>query len=218
GGHGLSGTGPKAGGPLYLRRLLAARPSNSGLPEGAAPRAVMEDLIGWLDRNGFDPADAKRYAASSPLNVSIDFPGPVGEHNWYRLKPRGRVLCRAATRAGLLRQIAAAIATGNRALVWCVESSEGLADLPVSIKKLIVQVENPLDAEAEVALFEGDGAALRAFQTALAARPGPVIAVHAMPSDGLSDWDYPLEFLLSEQSLSINTAAAGGNASLMTIG
>ncbi|HEX7391063.1 MAG TPA: bifunctional proline dehydrogenase/L-glutamate gamma-semialdehyde dehydrogenase PutA, partial [Acidiphilium sp.] len=27
GGHGLSGTGPKAGGPLYLRRLLAARPS-----------------------------------------------------------------------------------------------------------------------------------------------------------------------------------------------
>ncbi len=26
GGHGLSGTGPKAGGPLYLRRLLAGRP------------------------------------------------------------------------------------------------------------------------------------------------------------------------------------------------
>ncbi len=30
GGHGLSGTGPKAGGPLYLRRLLARCPPWSG--------------------------------------------------------------------------------------------------------------------------------------------------------------------------------------------
>ncbi|OYV81270.1 MAG: delta 1-pyrroline-5-carboxylate dehydrogenase, partial [Acidiphilium sp. 21-68-69] len=30
--------------------------------------------------------------------------------------------------------------------------------------------------------------------------------------------DYPLEFLLEEQSVSVNTAAAGGNASLMSIG
>jgi RHH-type proline utilization regulon transcriptional repressor/proline dehydrogenase/delta 1-pyrroline-5-carboxylate dehydrogenase len=29
---------------------------------------------------------------------------------------------------------------------------------------------------------------------------------------------YPLEFLVDEVSLSVNTAAAGGNASLMTIG
>src|SRR5262249_42054185 len=27
GGHGLSGTGPKAGGPLYVHRLLAERPA-----------------------------------------------------------------------------------------------------------------------------------------------------------------------------------------------
>lgn len=218
GGHSLSGTGPKAGGPLYLRRLLAARPRSSGLPAGATPRAAMDEFVTWLDRYGFDSAHAKRYAATTPLNVSVDLPGPVGEHNWYRLKPRGRVLCRAATQAGLLRQIAAAIATGNRALVWCAEPFENLANLPDLVRKLIAPVKNPLDVEADVALFEGDGAALRAFQAAFAARPGPVIAVHAVPSDGLSDWDYPLEFLLTEQSLSINTAAAGGNASLMTIG
>jgi RHH-type proline utilization regulon transcriptional repressor/proline dehydrogenase/delta 1-pyrroline-5-carboxylate dehydrogenase len=29
GGEGLSGTGPKAGGPLYLYRLLASRPENA---------------------------------------------------------------------------------------------------------------------------------------------------------------------------------------------
>src|SRR5690606_36114602 len=39
GGYGLSGTGPKAGGPLYLRRLLASCPAHpplsttSALPE-----------------------------------------------------------------------------------------------------------------------------------------------------------------------------------------
>ena len=32
GGHGLSGTGPKAGGPLYLRRLLSACPAEPDLP------------------------------------------------------------------------------------------------------------------------------------------------------------------------------------------
>ncbi|RYI99175.1 MAG: L-glutamate gamma-semialdehyde dehydrogenase, partial [Acetobacteraceae bacterium] len=34
GGHGLSGTGPKAGGPLYVRRLLAQRPARTGLAPG----------------------------------------------------------------------------------------------------------------------------------------------------------------------------------------
>ena len=38
GGHGLSGTGPKAGGPLYLRRLLSKRPPSD--PPAAGGRAA----------------------------------------------------------------------------------------------------------------------------------------------------------------------------------
>ena len=34
GGHGLSGTGPKAGGPLYVRRLQADPPATIDVPEG----------------------------------------------------------------------------------------------------------------------------------------------------------------------------------------
>ncbi|MCB8880207.1 trifunctional transcriptional regulator/proline dehydrogenase/L-glutamate gamma-semialdehyde dehydrogenase [Acidisoma cellulosilytica] len=34
GGHGLSGTGPKAGGPLYLRRLLSKLPAEAGFALG----------------------------------------------------------------------------------------------------------------------------------------------------------------------------------------
>ncbi|WP_154586109.1 aldehyde dehydrogenase family protein, partial [Bordetella pertussis] len=39
GGEGLSGTGPKAGGPLYMYRLLATRPA--GLPPALDPAAPM---------------------------------------------------------------------------------------------------------------------------------------------------------------------------------
>lgn len=45
GGEGLSGTGPKAGGPLYLLRLLAARPTNAlAQTFAAADRAVPADM------------------------------------------------------------------------------------------------------------------------------------------------------------------------------
>ncbi len=41
----------------------------------------------------------------------------------------------------------------------------------------------------------------------------------AITPDGLAAGDdYDLNFLLEERSISTNTAAAGGNASLMTIG
>ena len=40
GGHGLSGTGPKAGGPLILRRLLARVPAGTSLPAGPATTAL----------------------------------------------------------------------------------------------------------------------------------------------------------------------------------
>jgi RHH-type proline utilization regulon transcriptional repressor/proline dehydrogenase/delta 1-pyrroline-5-carboxylate dehydrogenase len=161
GGQGLSGTGPKAGGPLYLRRLLATCPALAEAAGGA------------------------------------EFTGPVGEQNVYRLQPRGVVLCCAATEKGSRRQRDLVAATGNRAVI--IGSTEELAGS---------------DAEAvSVALFEGDGDTLIAFMAALAKRPGPLVTVHAASEGG-----YRRESLLQERTISVNTAAAGGNASLMTIG
>lgn len=49
----------------------------------------------------------------------------------------------------------------------------------------------------------------------LAQRPGAIVGLTALaPGESAM----PLERLTFERSLSINTAAAGGNASLMTIG
>ena len=72
-------------------------------------------------------------------------------------------------------------------------------------------------ALAEAALFDGDAGALCDFMGRLASQPHAVVPVQALPRDGRPG-DYRLENLLVEQSVSVNTAAAGGNASLMTIG
>ena len=57
-----------------------------------------------------------------------------------------------------------------------------------------------------------DKARLQEIAQSLARCPGPIIPVlHGDP-------EYSLEMLVKERTVSINTAAAGGNASLMTIG
>jgi RHH-type proline utilization regulon transcriptional repressor/proline dehydrogenase/delta 1-pyrroline-5-carboxylate dehydrogenase len=213
GGHGLSGTGPKAGGPLYLRRLLAERPAAHGLPLGDAPEAL-QVFLAHLQARKVETTDFSHYAAHAPARADVTLPGPVGELNQYRLLPRGKVLCRAATQSGLLRQIAACLATGNTAAVQNLTDYPALQDLPPDLAKHIV----PADTAPDAALFDGDANMLCALMAELAAQSHAVVTVHSLPRDGGRTGDYPLEFLLAEQSISTNTAAAGGNASLMTIG
>jgi RHH-type proline utilization regulon transcriptional repressor/proline dehydrogenase/delta 1-pyrroline-5-carboxylate dehydrogenase len=50
---------------------------------------------------------------------------------------------------------------------------------------------------------------------ALALRPGPIVGLQSLAP---GERDFDLDRLVLERSLSVNTAAAGGNASLMTIG
>jgi len=49
----------------------------------------------------------------------------------------------------------------------------------------------------------------------VAKRNGPIVGVQGLAR---GETAIPLERLLIERALSVNTAAAGGNASLMTIG
>ncbi|MBK5090541.1 hypothetical protein IQ287_31805 [Burkholderia sp. R-69927] len=75
----------------------------------------------------------------------------------------------------------------------------------------------------DAVLFEGDTAHLASLSKALAARPGPIVGIQARASGAFaaqpgSTFEYSLDRLLSERTISVNTAAAGGNANLMTIG
>ena len=195
GGEGLSGTGPKAGGPLYLYRLLSMRPESVAASIESAARG----------ENG------------------VTLARPTGELNTYRLVPRGRVLGIAATQAGAQAQWRAAQSTGNALLLldtpearaW--HKAQGKQAKEPSVKLIAeAQIDS---ADFEAVLFEGDSDALRAWNRRVAARPGAIVSVQGLSSDTVAaGTGYATERLYAEKSLSINTAAAGGNASLMTIG
>ena len=219
GGRGLSGTGPKAGGPLYLRRLLARRPDGDGaLPPGPAPSPAALALADHLAALGRDALATRirELAALSPLGLALDLPGPVGERNTYTLRPRGRILARAASAEGALLALGAVLATGNHLIVEAGGTIAGhLAGLPDALAAHVKPVASLAVAGAlGAALFEGDGDTLAAFDCDLAQMEGAIIQPRVITAAGEVD----LCALLEETAISTNTAAAGGNASLMAIG
>jgi RHH-type proline utilization regulon transcriptional repressor/proline dehydrogenase/delta 1-pyrroline-5-carboxylate dehydrogenase len=210
GGHGLSGTGPKAGGPLYLGRLTANAPPSIDPTGMEIP--LLADFVKWLETHGaFAAAErARAYGDSSIIGHTRQLPGPVGETNLYSLKPRGCVLLQPATIEGLFDQMAAVLATGNSARL---EGMELPHDLPAAITALFSQPE--ATKPAAILVEDTDNAVRDAVRQA-AEMDGPIVSVFATgPDKALS---CPLECLLVEVVMSINTTAAGGNASLLAIG
>ncbi len=237
GGEGLSGTGPKAGGPLYLLRLLAERPlqaarlavAHSGKTsrppvrglehDGAAvgPADSVAALRAWAQAQGMDllAAQCDQAVAESPVGGWRELPGPTGEANLYALQPRTAVLCLADEDADRLAQLAAILALGSHA-VWPIEARSLFERLPARLREHISLAQDWKQPSVafDAVLQHGAAAALIATAAALAERPGPLVGLSGM-SPG--DPRVALERLVIERSLSINTAAAGGNASLMTI-
>jgi RHH-type proline utilization regulon transcriptional repressor/proline dehydrogenase/delta 1-pyrroline-5-carboxylate dehydrogenase len=70
------------------------------------------------------------------------------------------------------------------------------------------------DVAFDACLFHGTPDALEALCRELSRRPGPIVNVEGYPP---GESAIALERLVTERSVSVNTAAAGGNASLMTI-
>jgi RHH-type proline utilization regulon transcriptional repressor/proline dehydrogenase/delta 1-pyrroline-5-carboxylate dehydrogenase len=207
GGRGLSGTGPKAGGPLYLGRLVT-RPA--GLPAIAGPLDTpLHDFADWLDAQGQGEAAARarRSGQGSALGVEMVLPGPVGERNLYALHARGLIALRPTTRAGLYAQMAAVLATGNRGTI------EGMP-LPAGLPARVAAAFAPGDEPLAGVLVEGGPERVAEAVREMAARPGAIVPVHALGDDG----QWTCDWLLEEVSVSINTTAAGGNASLMMLG
>jgi RHH-type transcriptional regulator, proline utilization regulon repressor / proline dehydrogenase / delta 1-pyrroline-5-carboxylate dehydrogenase len=238
GGEGLSGTGPKAGGPHYLLRFvgepqpahdavpLAGDGQGVDLPAAAAaarqsawlktPLALRCD---WLERVG-----APRIAAAARQQLAEQtLPGPTGESNELRLAPRGVVAAIAEqVDASVLEQWLAALAGGN-ALVVAVR-----AEAREAARKVVGQwVSAGLPAQT-VQLLEApftSGAAALAGSDAIDALVAPAVyatdlnrrmaaragAVVPLVTEPLID---NLWRLCAEQTLTINTTAAGGNVAL----
>jgi len=175
GGDRMSGTGPKAGGPHYLTRLV----------KGAPPPL---------------PAD---------VNAGLTLPGPTGETNTLYLRPRGRIACIAETENALTEQARAAIATGNVALL----AASALGDrVRRSLGAGCEVVPDPLAAGPDAVLFAGEAAAAHALRQKLAALPGPIVPLLVAGAGG-----YDVSRLVCERTITINTTASGGNASLLSL-
>jgi RHH-type proline utilization regulon transcriptional repressor/proline dehydrogenase/delta 1-pyrroline-5-carboxylate dehydrogenase len=214
GGEGKSGTGPKAGGPLYLKRLQKnAAPL---LQHERRSNPALEALLGWAQAGGHGKvaALAEQYMRTTLDGISIDLAGPTGERNVLGFVPRGAILCAAGATEGLLNQLAAVFATGNRAIVLADSRDQVLGSLPAEVKERLRFVgEAELDGvDIQMAMVENG--VKGQLQAKLAARHGAIVGI----VDTEQDQPVALWRLVAERALCVNTTAAGGNASLMTLG
>ncbi|EOL9008152.1 trifunctional transcriptional regulator/proline dehydrogenase/L-glutamate gamma-semialdehyde dehydrogenase [Cronobacter sakazakii] len=232
GGEGLSGTGPKAGGPLYLYRLLASRPDaavqttlerhDARYAQDAQVKTLItrphQALTEWAAGRPELKALCEHYLALSQSGVQRTLPGPTGERNTYTLLPRERVLCLADNEQDLLVQLAAATSAGSRVL-WVDEPLQRtlVKQLPAAVNAIIdfAKPDVLFSQFFDAVIYHGDSDQLRALCEKVAARDGAIVSVQGFAR---GETNLLLERLWLERSLSVNTAAAGGNASLMTIG
>ncbi len=232
GGEGLSGTGPKAGGPLYLYRLLSHRPDGAlrvtldrqdgERPVDAALRptllAAHQALTEWAKDQPELAAFCARFAELGQGGTVRLLPGPTGERNTFALLPREHVLCLADNEQDALIQLAGVTAVGSQA-IWSDDELHRalLKSLPAEVQKRISLRAQPLAASEafDAVIYHGDADQLRTVCETVASREGPIVSVQGFAR---GETNLLLERLLIERSLSVNTAAAGGNASLMTIG
>jgi RHH-type proline utilization regulon transcriptional repressor/proline dehydrogenase/delta 1-pyrroline-5-carboxylate dehydrogenase len=198
GGEGLSGTGPKAGGPHYLKRFLGVRVAAEEDTDGVAVSAGTVQAA--LD--GLAPPDR----AAEPESL----PGPTGESNRLAAHPRGKVLCLGPTARAAIAQADTALKAGNAVLMVApgvsasvFEAGGAVAALDGVLEPSALAGLTGIDAVAS----QAGEAVLRAIRQALAGRDGALIPLVTEPGQ-------PERFTL-ERHVCVDTTAAGGNASLL---
>lgn len=188
GGEGLSGTGPKAGGPDYLARFQAQVPGE-GISETDAAVADPRDVAAALAHAPWpeDPQGTQCH----------HMPGPTGEMNRLSTVPRGPVLCLGPGRDAARAQAAQARLAGCPAVTVCPGGD--------------VDGALPLAALAELphlsAVALWSGADQRAARIALAQRDGPLVPL-------LTEQSFATACRV-ERHLCADLTASGGNAALM---
>ncbi|MCF6445090.1 L-glutamate gamma-semialdehyde dehydrogenase [Nereida sp. MMG024] len=150
GGHGLSGTGPKAGGPHYLSRFHYRAPVRFDAQWDSPMHA--DELAAAITSAAAKPAH--------PMSRSFGLPGPTGESNQISLAPKAPLLCLGPSAEVTTRQVNAVAALGGTA----VAATGTIAPATLSALTGISGV-----------IFWGDAAQARSYAKALAARDGAII-------------------------------------------
>ena len=215
GGHGLSGTGPKAGGPFYLQRLVRTpewvAPTLSRI--GQADEDALKRLETLVHKLPFDAEEKKTAGAAlgharvrTLRKAETVLVGPTGERNSLSWRSPKHVWVHGGTLLqafSALTELAAAgiqtVVEPNSPLVAYSADLDGLLQVnskPENAGISHVAAIEPLSSERKQELAGHDGALIR-----------------ILPSEQGLD----ILQVFEEISCSINTTAAGGNASLMAV-
>ena len=234
GGEGLSGTGPKAGGPHYVARFRRTEaPAAGAIPMGepVAPDAVQDALQKIDARNWAARADRvsllraaltgrtgvvrRALAEAAAFDTTPQtMPGPTGESNRLRMFPKGTILCLGPTPEIAVAQAIQALGAGCGALIVVPGASASMASALTAAGAPLTALDGTLDS-AHLTDLEHIAAVAAAsisdwtrhLRIALAKRPGAIVPL-------ITDAISPASYIL-ERHLCIDTTAAGGNASLL---
>ncbi|MDZ7628595.1 MAG: bifunctional proline dehydrogenase/L-glutamate gamma-semialdehyde dehydrogenase PutA [Parvularculaceae bacterium] len=247
GGDGLSGTGPKAGGPHYLPALQKrAAPAGTGVlgVSATAPMPLFDQQLRraaaaferWNEGAGRrdtlvraaaaardDAAELFRLAVSlyaEHFEAVAELPGPTGESNTLRLKGRGVVLCLGGGNdAANRRQLALALAGGNAivAVEPLAEKASRALTSAGAPEHLVVSLTAG-GAVNEAALLDPRVRAV-AFDGESASRKAicETLARRTGPIAPLLSSADSPARFATERTLTINTTAAGGDVRLLSL-
>jgi RHH-type proline utilization regulon transcriptional repressor/proline dehydrogenase/delta 1-pyrroline-5-carboxylate dehydrogenase len=245
GGEGLSGTGPKAGGPHYLSALQRRAPVNNGrkLSDASPPNLPFFDqqmkksvsaFEAWAacDRRSVflkaaaenaELADFFRLAGAlyaEHFERAVELPGPTGESNALRLKGRGPALILGANDASATaRQFALALAAGDSII-----AGSGLTE---KVAAALSAAGAPDDLVLGFVFGDAihDGPLLDTRirlvvfdgDATSTARVAAILARREGPlAPLLTSKDAPWRFAV-ERTLTVNTTAAGGDVRLLSL-
>lgn len=231
GGHRLSGTGPKAGGPHYVARFRTKRKQRplSDIPNGetislAAVRAALTSIDGGRWRRASDRilqlraalrghAGLAMSAAAAVDHGPVDLPGPTGESNQFELLPRGDVLCLGPGSEAVLAQAVQALAAGNRVVAVTPGARAALSPLskgglPLAAFDGTLDPDALSDIEIDLVAADFDPATFAQLRARLAMREGAIVAL-------VTDLIDPVAYCV-ERAVCVDTTAAGGNATLLS--
>ncbi|QTP57459.1 bifunctional proline dehydrogenase/L-glutamate gamma-semialdehyde dehydrogenase PutA [Billgrantia antri] len=233
GGEGLSGTGPKAGGPLYVNRFRrTAAAERHEAPQGdAVALGELQLALDGLDARNWaarpDRVEVLRKALSGKRGLirkalaetaALDMtphtlPGPTGESNRLSFYPKGPVLCLGPTLEIAVAQAAQALGAGCPAALVAPGAAQAVQPLidagaPVAALDGTVTADTLTKVKGIVAVAAaGASDWTRELRLALAQRDGPIVSLETQT--------IAPERYVVERHLCIDTTAAGGNASLL---
>ncbi len=232
GGEGKSGTGPKAGGPLYIQRFSGQTRTPLAFLKQATPES--HGLDSWTNHN-----HRRRILASIATQLpqemaqivtdcldnnteytddSVDLQGPTGETNTLSLHPRGAVLClgnQGKDLSVLVKQMTTALLAGNSVLLDKSINTSSFENAfsaipPDSFRASEDDLEETLsNSDFDAVACDENATGKTAIRQTLAARSGARIPILTS--------DEPIYRYCAERVISVDTTASGGNASLLSI-